>query len=120
MGPSARHSGEDQGAKRWQDATTPGERRLQRLLAAAAKGDVLDRCLFTPLAAATGAPGNSTALVGSPETVASALLDYAGIGVDTFLIRGYEPFNDCIDYGARLLPLVRSKMAEHEHHLTTV
>ena len=83
----------------------------QRLLAAASRGDVLDRCLFLPLATVTGAPGNSTALVGSPETVAAAMLDYADIGVDTFLIRGYEPFADTIDYGARLLPLVRSKMA---------
>ena len=38
----------------------------QRLLAAAAKGDLHDRALWTPLAAATGAGGNSTALVGTP------------------------------------------------------
>ena len=83
----------------------------QRLLAAAQRGDVLDRCLFLPLATATGAPGNSTALVGSPETVAEAMLDYIAIGVDTLLIRGYEPFKDCIDYGSRLVPLVRAKAA---------
>ena len=83
----------------------------QRLLEAASRGDVLDRCLFLPLATATGAPGNSTALVGSPETVAQAMLDYIDIGVDTLLIRGYEPFADTIDYGNRLLPLVRAKAA---------
>ena len=45
-----------------------GERRARSACsAAAAKGDVHDRCLFTPLAAATGARGNSTALVGSVE-----------------------------------------------------
>ena len=60
------------------------------------KGDVLDRCLFTPLAAATGARGNSTALVGSVETVAEALLDYYDIGVTTFLIRGYNPYDDAV------------------------
>jgi alkanesulfonate monooxygenase len=83
----------------------------QRLLAAAAKGDVLDRCLFTPLAAATGAQGNSTALVGSVETVADALLDYHDIGVTTFLIRGYNPYDDAVAYG-ELVARVREKVAE--------
>jgi alkanesulfonate monooxygenase len=70
-----------------------------RLLEAAKRGDVLDRCLFMPLATATGAAGNSTALVGSVETVAQAMLDYYDIGVTTFLIRGYDPFEDVGGYG---------------------
>ena len=82
----------------------------QRLLAAAARGDVQDRCLFTPLATASGARGNSTALVGSVETVALALLDYYDIGVTTFLIRGYDPLDDAVDYG-RLVALVRDEVA---------
>jgi alkanesulfonate monooxygenase len=82
----------------------------QRLLAAAAKGDVLDRCLFTPLAAATGARGNSTALVGSVETVAEALLDYYDVGVTTFLIRGYDPFDDAVGY-RELITRVRAAVA---------
>src|SRR5690606_8608450 len=52
----------------------------KRLLAAAAAGEVHDTCLWTPLAAATGAQGNSTALVGTPETVAKALLEYYRLG----------------------------------------
>jgi len=83
----------------------------QRLLAAAAKGDVLDRCLFTPLATASGARGNSTALVGSVDTVAAALLDYYDVGVTTFLIRGYDPLEDAIGYGA-LIERVRTLVAE--------
>ena len=86
----------------------------QRLLAAAARGDVHDRCLWTPIAAATGARGNTTALVGSPETVAQALLDYHDIGVTTFLIRGYRPYDDAVDYGRELIPLVRQAIAERE------
>jgi alkanesulfonate monooxygenase len=82
----------------------------QRLLAAAAKGEVLDRCLFTPLAEATGARGNSTALVGSVETVTAALLDYYDIGVTTFLIRGYDPFVDAVAYG-ELVTRVREEVA---------
>jgi len=45
----------------------PQNRGSQRLLAAAAKGELHDRALWTPLAAATGAAGNSTALVGTPH-----------------------------------------------------
>src|SRR5262249_6975101 len=46
-----------------------------QLLQAAADAEVHDTCLWTPLAAATGAQGNSTALVGTPDTVARALLE---------------------------------------------
>lgn len=90
----------------------------QRLLAAAARGEVQDRCLFTSLAAATGARGNSTALVGSYETVARALLDYYDIGVTTMLIRGYEPFRDAVDYG-RLIPLVHELVAQRDAERAT-
>jgi alkanesulfonate monooxygenase len=92
----------------------PQNRGSQRLLAAAAKGELHDRALWTPLAAATGAAGNSTALVGTPDTVAQALLDYVGIGVSTLLIRGYDPYDDAIDYGRHLLPLVRDEIARRE------
>ena len=66
-----------------------------------------DRCLWTPLAAATGASGNSTALVGTPETVAEALADYVDLGATTLLIRGYDPLADAEDYGRELIPRVR-------------
>ncbi|MYU11371.1 LLM class flavin-dependent oxidoreductase, partial [Streptomyces sp. SID8361] len=81
------------------------------LLAAAARGERHDRALWTATAAATGAAGNSTALVGTPETVAKALLDYVDIGVTTLLIRGYDPLDDAVGYGRELLPLVRQELA---------
>lgn len=86
----------------------------QRLLEFAARGDVHDRRLWMPIAAATGAPGNTTALVGTPEQVAEALLDYYDLGVTTFLIRGFDPLNDAIDYGRELIPLVRAEVARRE------
>jgi len=85
----------------------------QRLLEAAQRGDILDRCLFMPLATATGAAGNSTALVGSPATVAAAMLDYYDIGVTTFLIRGYDPYEDLQGYG-EVISLVRDGGAQRE------
>jgi alkanesulfonate monooxygenase len=86
----------------------------QRLLAAAEKGDRHDRALWTPIAKALGAPGNSTALVGTAETVAQALLDYYDIGVTTFLIRGFDPYNDAIDFGRELIPRVRQEVLRRE------
>ena len=86
----------------------------KRLLQAAAEAEVHDTCLWTSLAAATGAPGNSTALVGSPETVAKALLEYYKLGATSLLIRGYDPWPDTIQYGEELIPRLRQLVAEHD------
>ncbi|HEX2150851.1 MAG TPA: LLM class flavin-dependent oxidoreductase, partial [Stellaceae bacterium] len=86
----------------------------QRLLRAAEEADVHDTCLWTPLAAATGAQGNSTALVGSPETVARALLEYYKLGATHLLIRGYDPRPDAVQYGEALIPRVRELVATHD------
>jgi alkanesulfonate monooxygenase len=59
---------------------------------------------------ASGAAGNSTALVGTPATVAQALLDFYDLGVTTFLIRGYDPLDDTVDYGRELIPAVRAEI----------
>ncbi|MGW7042811.1 LLM class flavin-dependent oxidoreductase [Streptomyces avermitilis] len=83
----------------------------QRLLDIAERGEVHDRCLWTAPAIATNAAGASTALVGTPETVAQALLDYVDIGCDLLSIRGYDPLNDAIDYARHVLPLVRQELA---------
>jgi alkanesulfonate monooxygenase len=85
----------------------------QRLLDAAAAGDVHDARLFTALAAATGAAGNSTALVGTAEQVAESMLAYIDIGVTTLLIRGYDPYDDAVAYG-EVIRLVRDEVARRE------
>ncbi|MFC8968671.1 LLM class flavin-dependent oxidoreductase [Streptomyces sp. NPDC057094] len=86
----------------------------RRLLAVAERGERHDRALWTAPAAVTGAAGNSTALVGTPETVARALLDYVDIGVTTFLLRGYQPVQDAREFGRTLLPLVRQEVERRE------
>jgi len=101
-------------SSRYSPSVAPANVGSQRLLAAAAKGELHDRALWTPLAKATGAAGNSTALVGTPETVAAALLDYYDIGVTTMLIRGYDPCDDAIDYGRELIPLVRAEVERRD------
>ncbi|MGH6882152.1 LLM class flavin-dependent oxidoreductase [Hypericibacter sp.] len=85
----------------------PSNTGSQRLLAAAAQGARLDKRLWTAAAVATGARGNTTSLVGTPEQVADGLLDYFDLGVTTFLIRGFDPLEDAIDYGRELIPLTR-------------
>ncbi|GIG25994.1 LLM class flavin-dependent oxidoreductase [Cellulomonas denverensis] len=95
-------------------ATGPANVGSQRLLEIAARGDRHDRALWTPTASATGARGASTALVGTPETVAAAILDYVDLGADLISIRGYDNLNDAIDYGRYLIPLVREELAHRE------
>jgi alkanesulfonate monooxygenase len=89
----------------------PANAGSQRLLDAARLGQRLDKRLWTGVAAVTGAQGNSTGLVGTPEQVADGLLDYYGLGVTTFLIRGFDPIEDVRAYGRDLIPLVREKVA---------
>ncbi|EHP92210.1 LLM class flavin-dependent oxidoreductase, partial [Methylorubrum extorquens] len=92
-------------------AAPPQNEGSRRLLAAAAEGQRLDKRLYTAIAAETGASGNSTALVGTPEQVADALLDYHDLGVRTFLIRGFDPLEDAIQYGRELLPAFKDLLA---------
>jgi alkanesulfonate monooxygenase len=98
------------GARGRRDSSSVGSARL---LAAAASAAVHDERLFTKIAAITGAAGNSTALVGTPEQVADALLRYVDIGCETLLIRGFLPYQDAIDYGRELIPIIRER-ARHE------
>ncbi len=86
----------------------------KRLLEAAASGRVVDKRLWTEIAAVTGAQGNSTGLVGTPEQVAEALLEYYNIGITTFLIRGFDPLRDAVDYGRELIPLMHREVARRE------
>lgn len=81
----------------------------QRLLAAAEKSDRYDKALWMPTAAAVGAYGDTTALVGTPDTIIESLLAYVDLGVTTFLNRGYDPIYDTVDYGRYIIPTVREE-----------
>ncbi|HEV8143430.1 MAG TPA: LLM class flavin-dependent oxidoreductase [Methylomirabilota bacterium] len=98
------------------DAKIPARENVGslRLLDLAARGEVHDKRLWTAIAAATGASGSTTALVGTPEQVAESLLDYYDAGATTILIRGFDPLQDAIDFGRNLIPLVRAGVAERE------
>ena len=78
---------------------------------AVAQGERLDKRLWTKMASLSGGRWNSTALVGTAEQVADALLDYYDLGVSTFLIRGFDPLEDAIEYGRDLIPRTRELVA---------
>lgn len=94
--------------------TGPENEGSRRLLEAAARGTRLDKRLWTGLAALTGARGNSTSLVGTPDQVADAILDYYDLGVTSILIRGFDPIADALQYGQELIPRVRALVAARE------
>lgn len=84
-----------------------GDRQLSELNE---RGERHDAALWTAIAGISGR-ANSTALVGSPETVARALLDYYEIGIERFIIHGFDSYADVTDYGRELIPQVRQQAA---------
>ena len=79
----------------------------KRLIEMSAGQDVYDERLWMKVANLTGAAGNSTALVGTPEQVAEAMLRYYDLGITTLLLKGFDPLPDAVEFGEKLLPLVR-------------
>jgi alkanesulfonate monooxygenase len=94
--------------------TAPENAGSQRLLRIAARGDRFDKALWTKAGKAAGGRGNSNALVGTPEQVAAALLDYIDLGVDIISARGYDYVDDTIDFGRYVIPLVRDEVARRD------
>ena len=80
----------------------------KRLIEMSTDRDVYDERLWMKVANLTGAAGNSTALVGTPEQVAEAMLRYYDLGISTLLLKGFDPLLDAVDFGERLIPLVRA------------
>lgn len=94
--------------------SAPQNTGSQRLIAISQRGQRFDRALFTGTAAVTGGAGNSNALVGTPETVAAALLDYVDLGVDILSARGYDLLEDAVEFGRDVIPIVRAEVAERD------
>lgn len=102
---------QDQTGYRRPNHATEGAKRL---LAAADQGARIDKRLWTEIAKLTGANSNTTALVGTPEQVAEVFGDYYDLGISHFLIRGFDPLIDAIEYGRELIPLTRELVAKRQ------
>jgi len=63
--------------------------------------------LWTGAVRAFGA--TSIALVGSPEDIASALLEHRDAGVSQFIISGWPKLDEMLFFGREILPLVRRR-----------
>ena len=88
-------------------APQPTNTSSERLLGYAARGDVHDERLWMGIARATGAPGNTSCLVGTPEQIAAAVLEYYRLGIHSFLLRGFENPHDTMAIGRDLIPLIK-------------
>ena len=88
-------------------APQPTNHSAERLLGYAARGDVHDERLWMGIARATGAPGNTSCLVGTPEQIAAAVLEYYRLGIHSFLLRGFENPHDTMAIGRDLIPLIK-------------
>jgi alkanesulfonate monooxygenase len=86
----------------------------KRLIQMSADQDIYDERLWMKVANLTGAAGNSTALVGTHEQVAEAMLRYYDIGITTLLLKGFDPLADAIEFGERLVPLLREGAASRD------
>lgn len=80
----------------------------KRLMGFAEERDVHDERLWMPITRATGALGNTSCLVGTPEQVAAGLLEYYKLGIHSFLIRGFDPVADTTAFGRELIPRLKA------------
>ncbi len=101
-------SGGKKGWSRQETIAGPVDNAGKRLMRFAMESDIHDERLWMPIARATGALGNTSCLVGTAEQVADALLRYYRLGVASFLIRGFDPQNDTVDFGRELIPRVKA------------
>ena len=93
-----------QGAK----STNAGSVRLREIAELAETHD--GGVLWTPKAFA-GAGGASSLMVGTPETIAAALVKYVEIGVDIFSLPALGELGDAIETGRKIIPLVKEEVA---------
>ena len=56
--------------------------------------------------------GVGTALVGDDTEVAERLEEYAGVGIDEFILSGYPHREEALRFGEHVLPLVRANYSQ--------
>lgn len=96
----------------------PDDQVAKQVLAVAAKGDCLDERLWTGITKATEGRLHAMALVGTGEQVSDALMQYYQVGVDRFLLNGFDTIKDVRLMGQELIPLIREKVAIQDSNLT--
>ncbi|SEP01749.1 alkanesulfonate monooxygenase [Actinacidiphila rubida] len=99
-------------AERDGEQTWTGDRRTavgqRRLLDLAARGDVLDTCLYTAPGRFGGGGAGTTWLVGSAREVAEALDAYRRLGITHFVLSDTPYREEIARIGDQLLPRLRA------------
>jgi len=97
----------DDGAARPQSMTAlKDDSRMHREAVAIPRGEIwLDRSLWAGLVPHYGPVW--TTLVGSPEDIVNAFLEYKRIGVTEFILSGWPEVDEMVAFGRKILPLVR-------------
>lgn len=90
----------------------PVDNAGRRQFAFAQEKDIHDERLWMGITKATGALGNTSCLVGTPEQVADAVLAYYRLGISSFLIRGFDPVADAAEFGRELIPRIKAGAEE--------
>ncbi len=89
----------------------PVDNAGRRQFAFAEEKDIHDERLWMGITRATGALGNTSCLVGTPEQVADAILEYYRLGIGSFLMRGFDPVADTTEFGRELIPRIKAGAA---------
>lgn len=87
---------------------------FQRTAELAMRGDRLEKCFWNGINQLRGGQSNSGALVGDPGQIVDALMDYYDVGVNAFILRGFDPVEDTIRIGRDILPALRARVAERD------
>lgn len=87
---------------------------FQRTAALAKTGDRLEKCFWNGINKLRGGQSNSGTLVGTPDQLVDALMDYYAAGVSGFIIRGYHGLHDVERVGREILPALRAAAAAHD------
>jgi alkanesulfonate monooxygenase len=108
------------GWARQEGVRAPVDNAGRRQFAFAQEKDVHDERLWMGITKATGALGNTSCLVGTAEQVADAILRYYRLGIASFLIRGFDPVADTIEFGRELIPRIKAGAIEIDKRVTLV
>ncbi|WP_044558793.1 LLM class flavin-dependent oxidoreductase [Azospirillum sp. B4] len=90
------------------NAGKPAAAGFQRTADLAQQGDRLEKCFWNGINKLRGGQSNSGTLVGTPDQLVDALMDYYAAGVSGFIVRGYHGLDDVEWVGRDIIPALRA------------
>ncbi|MBE9069030.1 LLM class flavin-dependent oxidoreductase [Leptolyngbya cf. ectocarpi LEGE 11479] len=107
---------EDAIVKQVRDCLAHGDSQMFKdSLAASEQSDWLNQYLWTGLVSSYGA--SAMTLVGTPEDLVEAFLEYKSLGVTQFILAGWPKLDEMLIFGHEVLPLIRQAEQQQEVQL---